>query len=298
MGFRAHPARTPTSLTPPSAVPRCTAVGGSLVRRFLHGLIVPFLLLLASAAGAATPVTIALVIDDLGDSLVEGRRVIALPAPVACAVLPHTPHGDVLAREAHAAGKEVLLHLPMEPVGESEAGPGRIETGMPALELSITLDHDLASVPHAVGINNHMGSRLTRDRDAMRRVMRGIRRHGNLYFIDSLTTPASVAAQVAREEGVPALARQVFLDDDPRPEAVDAQFDQLLQAARRHGAALAIGHPRPETLAVLERRLPQLAGMNVQVVAPSVMLNAPSVKESPWPPSSFPSPKAPKNSKP
>jgi uncharacterized protein len=298
MGFRALPARTPSCLTPPSAARTRAADGGSLVSRLLCGLVLPLLLLLTPLSGAATPVTIALVIDDIGDSLADGRRVIALPAPVACAVLPHTPYGDTLAREAHAAGKEVLLHLPMEPVGESETGPGRIETGMPSLELSITLDHDLASVPYAVGVNNHMGSRLTRDRDAMRRVMRGIRRHGNLYFIDSLTTPASVAAQVAREEGVPAMARQVFLDDDPRPEAVDAQFDQLLQLARRHGAALAIGHPRPETLAVLERRLPHLAALNVQVVAPSVMLNAPSVKESPWPPSSSPSPKAPKSSKP
>jgi uncharacterized protein len=252
----------------------------------------------AAAQNVVASAGIVLIVDDLGDSLVDGRRVIALPAPVACAILPHTPYGETLAQEAHDARKEVLLHLPMEPVGDSETGPGRIDTGMRALELGMTLDNDLSTVPHAVGVNNHMGSRLTQDREAMRQVMQGIRRHGHLYFVDSLTAQGSVAAQVAREEGVPALTRQVFLDDDRRPAAIEAQFDQLLALARRHRFALAIGHPHPETLAILERRLPLLAGTNVQVVAPSVMLNAPSTEVPSWPPSSSPSPKALKNSKP
>jgi uncharacterized protein len=264
-----------------------------------------WLILVLAALGAAPAVAqdvaapaISIIIDDLGDSLPEGRRVVTLPGPVACAILPHTNNGPTLAKEAHDLGKEVLLHLPMEPVGDGEAGPGKLETTMPTLELTFTFDYDLSTVPYAVGVNNHMGSRLTQDRAAMQTVMREIHRHGGLFFVDSLTTPNSVAAEVAREEGVPALVRQVFLDDDRRPAAINEQFDRLVNLARRHGTALAIGHPYPETVETLERRLPRLAEQHVQLVPLSVMLKTQSQEASTWPPSSSPSPMAQKNSKP
>jgi polysaccharide deacetylase 2 family uncharacterized protein YibQ len=259
------------------------------------------LLLLAAATAAPTPapaswLAIAIVIDDLGENLSEGRRVLRLPGPVAVAILPHTPHATRLAHEAQDRRKEVILHLPMEALGENEAGPGRLDTTMPALELRLTLDDDLRSVPRAIGVSNHMGSRLTQDRPAMETLMQALRARG-LFFIDSRTTPDSIAAPAASAQGVPLLVRQVFLDNDRHPAAIEVQFEELLRLAQRQGQALAIGHPYPETLAVLERRLPHLAERQIQLISLSAMLKR--QPENPtWPLSSFPSPKAPKNSRP
>lgn len=259
------------------------------------------LMLLAAGSAAATGQqppwpAIAIVIDDLGESLNDGRRVWRLPGPIAGAILPHTPHATRLAREAHDRHKEVILHLPMEALGENEAGPGRLDTAMPALELRLTLDDDLQSVPHAIGVSNHMGSRLTQDRPSMETLMQALRARG-LFFIDSRTTPGSVAAPAADAQGVPLLVRQVFLDNDRHPDAIESQFEALLKLARLQGQALAIGHPYPETLAMLERRLPQLIERQIQLISLSAMLKRQPEKPA-WPSSLFPSPKAPKNSRP
>lgn len=225
------------------------------------------------AGEGARSARVAIIIDDLGDSLRDGRRVIALPGPVACAILPHTPHARALAQGARDAGKEVMLHLPMEPIGEDyEPGPGVLAHNMGPLEVAYTIDYDLDSVPYVTGINNHMGSRLTAERQPMAAVMRAIARRGNLFFVDSVTTPVSVAAEAARREGIPTLARDVFLDSDPTEAAVEQQLDALLRTARQRGQAVAIAHPHPATLAVLERRLPQLAAQGVELVSPSELL--------------------------
>lgn len=210
-------------------------------------------------AAAAQTAYLGIVIDDLGNSLREGRRVIALPAPVACAILPHTPHADRLAREAHAQNKEVLLHLPMESENDEAPGPGVLTTGMASRELVYTLAYDLLAVPHAVGINNHMGSRLTEQPGAMRVLMQALHNRGNLFFVDSRTSGRSVAARLAAEHDVPVLARDVFLDNEPSEPAIRAQLAEALAIARRRGHAIAIGHPHPVTLAVLAKWLPTLA---------------------------------------
>jgi polysaccharide deacetylase 2 family uncharacterized protein YibQ len=243
---------------------------------------IPVLALASPGSGAAT---LTIVIDDLGVNLAEGRRVLRLPGPVACAILPHQPFSTKLAEEAHAARKEVLLHLPMEPEQDHEfgPGPGHVDTRMPPLELRVTLDHDLETVPHAIGVNNHMGSRHTRSKEAMQRFLRVLRERGGLFFVDSRTSGGSVAAEVARAAGVPALTRDVFLDHDRSESAVERQLDQAVRLAHRHGAALAIGHPYPETLAVLERRLPGLRAAGVEL-APVTRLLAHHTTERPaWP---------------
>lgn len=218
-------------------------------------------------SGAGLPTAyLSIIIDDLGNSLREGRRAVALPAPVACAILPHTTHADRLAREAHAGGKEVLLHLPMEPLTDEPPGPGVLDAVMPAREFLYTLAYDLVSVPHAVGVNNHMGSRLTQEPVAMRLLMEALRNRGNLFFVDSRTSPHSVAARVAAEHGVPVLARNVFLDNEPSDKAIRARLDETVAIARRNGFAIAIGHPHPRTLAVLEQWLPTIARDNARVV--------------------------------
>lgn len=217
-------------------------------------------------ADAAETAYLGIVIDDLGNSLREGRRVIALPAPVACAILPHTPYADRLAREAHAKSKEVLLHLPMESQNDEAPGPGVLTTGMPSRELIHTLAYDLLAVPHAVGINNHMGSRLTQQPGAMRVLMQALHNRGDLFFVDSRTSGRSVAARLATEHDVPVLVRDVFLDNEPSETAIRAQLAEALAIARRRGHAIAIGHPHPVTLAVLAKWLPTLAREQVEVV--------------------------------
>ena len=240
-----------------------------LWRRFSAATWLAALLLVFSGPAAARPAFIAIIIDDLGNQLAAGRRTIALDAPLACAVMPYTAYGKVLAVEAHAAGKEVLLHLPMQPMQMNRiAGPGEISLDNGAAQLRQILHRNLASVPHAVGVNNHMGSLITRHPGHMRWLMDALAEHGGLFFVDSRTTEASVAYTIARETGLPTANRDVFLDDDPAPAAVAAQFETLRRRAMQRGYAIGIGHPYPATLEMLERELPALAASDAFEVVP------------------------------
>lgn len=224
---------------------------------------------LPSPASVAGPV-IAVVIDDLGNSLEEGRRVVALPGPVACSILPHTEHGPHIADLAHAASKEVLLHLPMESVGEKPLGSGGITLDMTESEIRATVADDLASIPHLAGMNNHEGSLITQHPGDMAWILQGLHAAGaGYYYIDSYTSADSVAYQIAREQSVPTARRNVFLDDVNTEAAVREQWIRLLKIAKRNGFAIAIGHPRSATLAVLEEELPNLATQGVTLVPPS-----------------------------
>ena len=223
------------------------------------------------AASVQSPPRIAIVIDDLGHSLGDGRRALRLPGPVACAILPHQLHSQALAAESRRQGKEVLLHLPMPGANGNDAGAGMIEPDMPPGELRAMVEYNLETVPHALGVNNHMGSELTRQPEPMRRVMQELARR-RLFFLDSMTSPHSVAAREARAAGLPTLVRDVFLDNDRTPAAIEREFDRLLALARRRGTAIAIGHPYPETLAVLERRLPLLRAAGIELVPLSALL--------------------------
>ena len=226
----------------------------------------------AIAAPQNPPVRVSIVIDDLGNNLAPGRRVIALPAPVILAILPHTSHGARLATEAKHAGKEVLLHLPMQPLAAAEPGPGVVDVGMPSRELGITLDYDLRTVPHAIGVSNHMGSRMTQDEGAMRALLGALRARGNLFFLDSRTGAHSVVARVGQALGVPILARDVFLDHHTDNTSIRARLDELVAVARRRGHAIGIGHPHARTLAVLENWLATAASKNIRVAPLSELL--------------------------
>jgi uncharacterized protein len=217
-------------------------------------------------------VSIAIVIDDLGNSLRDSRRVIGLPGAIACAVLPHTPFATRVAQEAHRQNKEVLLHLPMESLDQTEAGPGALDATMPEREIAITLNYNLETVPYAAGINNHMGSLLTGQAHSMRLLMKTLRRLGDLYFIDSLTNQKSQAGAAAQEFGVPYLVRNVFLDTERSSEAIERRLTELINVAEREGRALGIGHPYAETLETLERWLPNLSKKNVRLVPPSTLI--------------------------
>lgn len=239
-----------------------------------------FILLLAlpwwSATGFAQDgPLVAIIIDDLGHRAREGRRAVALPVPVTCAVLPHTPMGARLARAANAVGKEVMLHQPLQSLDDgqnSKLGPGAIWLDTTRVEFAATLADNLAAVPYVRGVNNHMGSLLTRHPGHMAWLMEELASRDNLYFVDSVTTDATVAARLAREHGLPNLRRDIFLDADPEPDAIGAQLEQLLTRARRYGHAVGIGHPYPTTMDVLEAALPDLHERGYRFVTISQLL--------------------------
>ena len=210
---------------------------------------------------------VAIIIDDLGYQLEAGRRAIALPGPVAYAVLPGTPRGRLLAETAHESGKEVLLHLPLQSVDDQgKPEPGGIMLDMTRTALKTTFDDAIRSVPHAIGVNTHRGSLVTRHPGHMRWLMDEIRDRDPMFFIDSYTTHESVALQVARESGVRAIKRDVFLDPDRSPETVAYEFERMKKLARKRGQVIAIAHPYPSTLEFLERELPRLAAEGIDLV--------------------------------
>lgn len=221
----------------------------------------------ARSADVALPPRIALIIDDLGNAADSGRRAAELPGPVACAVLPATPRARLVAELAVANGKEVLLHLPLQAEDKHAGGdPGALSLDMSRARFAELLRENLESVPHVIGVNNHRGSLLTRHPGHMQWLMQELKARNNLFFIDSYTTRHSVALQLARETGVPAARRDVFLDDTPTPEAIAAQFERLKRIARRDGSAIGIGHPHAVTLAFLEEALPRLAADGFELV--------------------------------
>lgn len=207
-------------------------------------------------APVVTPV-IGIIIDDVGHSLVRGQRLIALPAPVALAIMPHTQSAQRLASEAGVAGKTVILHQPMENGAALPIGPGGLYADMDRTELETTLQANLNSFIPIQGLNNHMGSRLTSEREAMDWVMQVLSARG-LFFIDSRTSSATQAAFAAEAQGVRHLSRDVFLDNERTAAAIEAAFQRALKLARKRGTALIIGHPYAETLDYLEQRLPDL----------------------------------------
>lgn len=250
-----------------------------------HGLIAAFLVTVSGvAAGESGVARMAIIIDDLGYELGAGQRSIMLPGPVGCAILPSTPRAGSLAQAAFANGKEVLLHLPLD--ANSETGkpePGEILLDMGREQLKATFLAGLESVPHAVGVNSHRGSMLTRHPGHMTWLMQEIRRRGNLFFVDSYTTHKSVALQLARESGVPAVKRDVFLDPDPSPATVEREFARLKSLARQNGAALGIGHPYPATLALLEREIPKLRDDGIKLVSVSEFVSWNALREGETP---------------
>jgi len=231
------------------------------------------LLLVALHATAAGQPRVAIIIDDLGYQLEAGRRAIALPGPITFAVLPGTPRATTLARWAHEHGKEVLLHLPLQANSDDDDNePVGIDLDMSRAVVGATFDVALSSVPHAIGVNGHKGSLLTRHPGHMRWLMEEIRARDDLFFVDSYTTAGSVAMQIATEAGVSAVRRDVFLDPDETPETVARQFERMKRMATKRGFVVAIGHPYKATLELLEKELPKLHEQGFELVTISELI--------------------------
>lgn len=221
----------------------------------------------ATGSGNDAPARIALIIDDLGHWKSVGLRAASLPGPVACAILPHTPFGRIIAEQAYEQGKEVMLHLPLAPIEHDAVAAGTIYVDTTRSQLQRIFALDLESIPHVVGVNNHMGSMLTQHPGHMTWLMNEISKHEELFFIDSLTSEASVAMKIAHEMGIPTTSRDIFLDNVQTEEAITAAFDRLKTEARRKGVAIGIGHPFPVTLDVLERVLPGLEAEGLELIS-------------------------------
>jgi polysaccharide deacetylase 2 family uncharacterized protein YibQ len=208
----------------------------------------------------ATLPSIAIIIDDLGNRSEQDYAILELPGLVTLAILPFSPLTQSLAKSAHTAGRQVLLHLPMEATSKNHLlGPGALRSTMAYDEFVATVRKALADVPHLVGVNNHMGSLLTQDKMRMDWLMSELHATPGLIYVDSRTTSNSAAGGAARHADVPYLARDVFLDNQRSPSYIHAHFDALVEHAQRQGDAIGIAHPHPETIKVLRQRLAELS---------------------------------------
>jgi hypothetical protein len=207
----------------------------------------------AQEVPAPTRPRLALIIDDLGYAEPElVRRLCSLPIPFSVAVLPYQEHTKESADIAHELGKEVLLHFPMEGIPGKDPGPDALLYALSDDELRARAKKALWAVPHIVGTNNHMGSRLTADRAKIRVVLEEVKAR-KIWFLDSRTTKDTVAHTVAHELGLKTAQRNVFLDDDKAFPEIEKQWNRALALAKKDGTAIVIGHIYPETVEALEK---------------------------------------------
>jgi len=255
-----------------------------------------YLLSLCPATGNASPVlnspyptvdnqpAVTIIIDDIGFYLGRGYRALHLPGALTYAILPHARHSRELAETAHRLDKEVILHLPMQPEDGRRVDRGALSQAQTRQQFLAILRDDLQRIPYIRGVNNHMGSLLTRQNLQMQWLMQELSQHAGLYFIDSRTSPLSVGYQQARRQGLASLRRNVFLDNDTDTAAINRQFSRLLTLARRQGTAVAIGHPYPQTLDYLENILPALPLLGIRLLPASELIAYKNRRNRPRPP--------------
>lgn len=223
----------------------------------------------ATAASEQQP-TIAIIIDDMGHNYRTGYELAALPFPITLSFLPGRRFTQPLAEFAAAQNKEIMLHVPMENTQGISLGTGALTLGMSEAAFKRSLKQSILAIPHAVGLNNHMGSLLTADRESMRWVMETMQSN-RLYFVDSRTTSKSVAAETARAFGIPTLVRDIFLDHEQSYAYLRGQFRKLLDHARAYGSAIAIAHPHRVTTEFLKEHLPRLDQEGIALATASAL---------------------------
>ncbi|MFQ5666277.1 MAG: divergent polysaccharide deacetylase family protein [Candidatus Binatia bacterium] len=214
----------------------------------------------------------AVIIDDLGNDLRIARELASIEAPLTFAVMPFRPFSKEVAELAALLGREVLLHVPMEAdSGQAFGARDILRVNAGRADVLSQLDRSLGSVPHAVGVSNHMGSRFTSDRAHMLWVLRSLKERG-LFFVDSRTTPNSVACEVAAAMDTPCAARDLFLDDRDEEAAIAGRLRALRSLARTRGDVIAIGHARAATLAALRTAVPRFRAAGVEIVPVSTII--------------------------
>lgn len=216
---------------------------------------------------------LAIILDDLGQDYSAAEAIFALPYPLTISVLPNNPHSVDIAEEAHRRGYEVMLHLPMESVSQRHSESHELRPGMSQRQVNALVGGFIAAVPGVSGVNNHQGSESTANPALMNELMPVLREH-KLFYIDSRTTPATVAFDAARRAGVPAASRNVpFLDDVAEVGAITRQLKIALREAREKNDAVAIGHPHPATLKALRAVLPDAKAQGVRLVYASELVH-------------------------
>ncbi len=214
---------------------------------------------------------VAIVIDDVGLDRPRSKRAWELPGPLTMSFLPYAKDLRDQARAARGRGHELMLHLPMEPTGRNDPGPGALLVSMTDAEIRQRTATALDSFEGFAGVNNHMGSRFTAFRPGMETVLRQLKPRG-LMFLDSRTTKDSVGDQTAQELGVPGIVRHVFLDDDESIDAVRRKLADAEAVARRQGFVVAIGHPHEATLQALAEWLPTVQGKGLALAPATAVL--------------------------
>jgi polysaccharide deacetylase 2 family uncharacterized protein YibQ len=269
---RERPASDPAAFVLREAGPREAAVRQVIENFPADGFSLERLAAPAFATAASRKPRIVIVLDDMGLDPALADRALSLPGPLAYSLLPYAPGVDGLASRAAATGGEVMLHLPMQPTGDEDPGPNALYKDMTGAAFLRVLEWNLTRFEGFTGVNNHMGSALTADAAAMKTMLAYLRREGH-YFLDSVTTGATVARSAGAQVGAQVLARDVFLD--PTPGDADEIRRQLLlveEIARETGYAIAIGHPRPETLDVLGPWLTSAKARGFELTTPSALL--------------------------
>jgi polysaccharide deacetylase 2 family uncharacterized protein YibQ len=225
---------------------------------------------LPAAAGHAR---LAIILDDLGNDQGAAEAIFALPYPLTISVLPNHAHSVEIAEEAHRRGYQVMLHLPMESVGQGKPESQELRPGMSSKDVSTLVNGFLRAVPDVAGVNNHQGSQSTTDLALMDELM-PVLRDRRLFYIDSRTTAATVAYDAARRAGVLSGYRNVpFLDDVIEVAAVRKQLRLALREAGQKSEAIAIGHPHPATLKALSEILPEAQARGVRLVPASELVH-------------------------
>jgi len=234
---------------------------------------------LKEKAPAQPPVTkkfsnprVAIVIDDFGYNMTNVDEILAIKEPLTLSILPNLRYSGRVAEAARSKGKEIILHLPLEPKASNAAEePDTIKSSMSDDEILTRLDSEMASVPGLRGVSNHMGSKLTEDRRAMTVILKRLKEKG-LYFFDSLTSEKSVCRLIASELGVPFAARRKFLDNENDVDYIKKAMLNLRRYAFKNGQAIAVCHDRKNTAKVLGEMLPQLADDGIRFVSLSKMV--------------------------
>ena len=198
---------------------------------------------------------VALIIDDLGPNRKKAEAVLKIKVPLTLSILPQETYSAWIAEQGHKAGLDIIAHIPAEATKAMKLGKGGLFTWMTDDEIRTTLEKDLSSVPHIIGASTHMGSAFTTDRRAMKVFLTTIKKQG-LFFLDSYTTAESIGLTTAKEMGIKTDRRHVFLDNSNKPSLIKAEWERLMKLAKEQGYAIAIAHPRMNSLAFLKKTLP------------------------------------------
>lgn len=219
-----------------------------------------------------TTAKLVILFDDMGNSLGLNNAALNLPGPVSFAFLPFAHYSKRLAAKAQQLNKDILLHAPMETIHNIPLGKGGVTATMSETEFKQVLHRNIDQIPHLIGVNNHMGSKLTALNMQMRWTMEVVKERG-LFFLDSKTTGKSVAGRQAKKAGMLGLRRDVFLDHQLSINAMRKQYDKALAIAKKHGYCIVIAHPHSMTINFLQKKLRSLDKQNVELISISSLID-------------------------